>query len=312
MNTEIRASRVDLNLFRVFDVVFRAGSLTLAATQLHLSQPAVSNALARLRAQFDDPLFVRDGRRMAPTGRAREIAPGVRAALQTLTATLRPGTARHDPSTDERRYTIAMGTATELIWLPRIHERIRPHAPRVRLLTTRLERRKLAKELASGKADLAIDIAAPLSKDIARRPLAEETLCVALRRDHPRGRKRLTLKEWLALDHIVASARSSGPVAEDAALQAEGLERRVALRCQSLDAACRIAADSDLAVTLPRQYAQRIAAGLGLQIHEPPLPLAPWQMMLYWHVSTEDDPGLRWLREQCFAVAGEKVARGSS
>src|SRR5262249_18296940 len=149
-----------------------------------------------------------------------------------------------------------------------------------------------------------IDIAMPLSKDIARRPLADEQLCVALRRDHPRGRKRLTLDDWLALDHIVVSARSTGPVVEDLALQAKGLERRVALRVQSVDAACLIVAGSDLTVTLPRRYARRIATGMGLRIHEPPLPLPPWQLMLYWHVSTEDDPGLRWLRAQFLAVTG--------
>jgi DNA-binding transcriptional LysR family regulator len=199
-----------------------------------------------------------------------------------------------------------MGASTEVIWLPPIHKRVRSLAPRVRLVTTRLDRTKLAKELASGKLDVAIDIAMPVSKDIVRRSLAEEQLCIALRRGHPRGRKPLGLNDWLALDHVVASARSTGPVAEDLALQAEGLERRIALRCQSVDAASRIAADSDLAVTLPQQYARRIAKTMGLQIHEPPLPLPPWQLMLYWHVSTEDDPGLRWLREQCLAVTPDR------
>jgi DNA-binding transcriptional LysR family regulator len=300
---------MDLNLFRVFDTVFRTGSLTLAGAQLHLSQPAVSNALARLRIHFDDPLFVREGRRMVPTGRARAIAPHVRSALHSLAGTLRQEPSRHDPASDERRYTIAMGASTEVIWLPPIHERIRSLAPRVRVMIARLERKTLAKALATGKLDLAIDIAMPLAKDIARRPLREEKLCIALRRDHPRGRRTLSLNDWLALDHVVASARSTGPVAEDLALQAEGLERRIALRCQSLDTACRIVANSDLAVTLPRQYAQRIATAMGLRMHEPPLPLAPWHLMLYWHQSTEDDPGLRWLREQCVAVAGGKVSR---
>src|SRR3546814_7165961 len=105
--------RVDLNLFRVFDALFRSGSLTQAAAQLHLTQPAISNAIARLRVQFDDPLFVRDGRRVAATPRARAAAPEISAALQVLQQTLALPQV-FDAASTSRRFVLGMRDVLEI------------------------------------------------------------------------------------------------------------------------------------------------------------------------------------------------------
>lgn len=297
MNDVNPPSRIDLNLFRVFLAVYRGGGLTQAAAQLHLTQPAISNALSRLRQQFDDPLFIRDGRRMVPSLRAREIAPQVEQALQTLqTVTRTEG--RFDAATAQRRYQIGMRDLLEFILLPELLQDLQQQAPHISLQSRPIERRRLERMLASGGLDLAIDVPIPTSEDIHRELLLRDTLCTVVRRGHRLARQRLTPERWLSIQHVVVSARPSGPVLEDHLLQQHDLRRDILLRCQHYSAACRVVAQTDCMLLLPRRYADRFAAAFGLIIKPPPLPMQPLELLMYWHRNADSDSSLHWLRKR--------------
>jgi DNA-binding transcriptional LysR family regulator len=289
--------RIDLNLFRVFEAIHRSGSLTQAAEALHLTQPAVSNALRRLRMKFDDPLFVREGRRVLPTPRAKAIAPEVSSALQVLQQTLKkPRT--FPAGTSTRRFLLGMRDVLESVLLPQLMGHVLGEAPHVQVQSTGIERNRMERDLLSGTIDFAIDVSFPVSESIAHEKLFEEVPCVVVRRDHPLVRGRLNLKQWLSAKHVVVSTRRVGPVIEDHALQREGLQRDVAVRCQHYQAACQLVATSDLMLVLPRYFGEWFARTLPLQVMAMPLDVPKLQVMLYWSKMVEQDPGHAWLLQR--------------
>ena len=287
---------MDLNLFRVFDAIYRAGSLTEAARDLHLSQPAVSNALARLRQHFDDPLFVRRGRQIAPTPLADSIADDVQAALSTLQDSIYRGQ-DFDPGHSQRRFVLGLGDTMEFLLLPPLAGHLSAVAPGIRLQSRRLRRDQLSRHLALGELSLAVDVPQPVDDSIEQLPLRSEPLCVLMRADHPLATA-LTLEAYLAGVHVGVSGRGEGILFEDRQLLQRGLKRDVRIRGQSYHAASHVVAVSHLLLTLPHQLGERYAKLLGLALQPLPLELPTLDMHLYWHRSANADAGHRWLREQ--------------
>ncbi len=171
-------SRVDLNLFVVFDAIYTEGGITAAARTLNLTQPAVSHALGRLRELFDDPLFERRGQGMVPTPLARTLIAEVRTSLQGFERTLREGT-RFDPATSERRFTISMRDALEATLLPPLMAAIAKEAPRIDVTTVRGDRRQLEAELLAGTIDAVADILLPASAAIRHAPEGKAAVVIA-------------------------------------------------------------------------------------------------------------------------------------
>ncbi|MDB5987157.1 MAG: LysR family transcriptional regulator [Nevskia sp.] len=299
--------RRDLNLFRIFHAVHGSGSLTQAAAQLHLTQPAVSNALSRLRLQFDDPLFVRDGRRMVPTPRANLIAPQVAAALDALDQVL-SGEQRFVPARADRRCTIGLRELLEFSLLPDLYGELQRDAPGIKLHSSRIDRRRLERMLASGVFDLAIDVRLPVGEDIRHRLLFREELCLAVRAGHPFTRRKPSVDDWLAARHVVVASKPGGPVLEDLALERRDLRRQIAVRCQHYYAACRMVGASDLVLMLPRHYASQLSQSLALQLLPPPMHTPALEILLYWHRNTERDAGIVWIRERIVALTQARYA----
>ncbi|WP_043769464.1 LysR family transcriptional regulator [Algiphilus aromaticivorans] len=299
--------RFDLNLFRVFDAIYATGSLTRAGELLHLTQPAVSHALGRLRSRFGDPLFRREGRGMVATPRAHALAPGVRQALALLDAGLRAG---HDfePSSAVRRFAVGLREVIEMTMLPGLLTVLRAEAPGVTLASVQFARESVARDLARGQLDLVMDIALPLGPEIHRESLFDDPLCIVMRRDHPLAVAPLAQEDWLAGAHVVVSGRPSGLSLEDAALQRAGLHRQVQLRCQSYASGCAAVATSDLLLALPGRVAREQARRFPLHIAPAPMRLPSFRVQLYWHHSAEDDAGSRWLRDRLRAVADRESA----
>lgn len=297
-------SRVDLNLFIVFEAIYAEGSVTRASLKLNLTQPAISHALGRLRVMFDDPLFVRQGHMMVSTPLSRSIIEPVRQSLRGFEVTLNKLN-RFDPATTEKEFTLALRDVLESTVLPPLMVALEQGAPQARVAAVQVDRRELESELQAGTLDCAIDILLPLSPDIRHtRILADRTLVVA-RREHPRLQGGITLEAYLAEEHILASSRRKGPGIEDFELSRLGMQRKVRLRCQHYFAACRVVSQTDLILTMPERYARVANQQFDNQLLTLPLDMPAWDVYLYWHANVEDDPANRWLRERLTAaIAG--------
>jgi DNA-binding transcriptional LysR family regulator len=290
-------SRIDFNLFVVFDAIYSSGGVSEAARQLNLSQPAISHALARLRDALEDPLFVRQGRGLAPTPRARAMIGPVREALRSLQRTFEGG-ADFVPDAAKRRFTIGVRDLVESSLLPVLMSRILPKAPHVDIAAVKVSRRGLEQELAAGSVDAAIDILLPMSSDVRRLRVSQQSLNVIARRGHPRVKGKLSLKTYLSAEHVVVSARRRGQSLEDFELGRRGFERRVRLRCQHYFAAARVVNQTDLICTTSEQVARAVGKIFRTQILSFPLALPAFDLFLYWHDNVDKDPANVWLRRQ--------------
>lgn len=293
----VNLSRIDLNLFVVFDTVFTEGGITTASRKLNLSQPAVSHALARLRGLLGDPLFERHGRVMVPTPLARSIVGQVRSALGKLEGTLHE-TVRFEPATSDRQFTLAFRDVLELILVPPLMAALRRDAPGIEIAAARIDRRRLESDLFTGVVDIGIDVLLPVSADIGQQRVLAEDMVVVARQDHPALKKTLDLKTYLAQEHIQISSRRRGPGLEDIALAQLGAARRIRLRCQHYGTACRTVSMTDLLATMPARYATVVNLPYGNQIVPLPLKDTRLELYLYWHRNTDADPAGLWLREQ--------------
>ena len=295
---KVNLSRVDLNLFVVFDAIYREGNLTRAADTLHLSQPAVSHALGRLRERFADPLFERSGKGVSPTPLAKAIIGRVRVALQDLESTLTEGLA-FDPAQASRVFTLAARDVTEATALPLLMARLRQQAPGIQLRSVRIARRDMESALSAGQIDFAADVLLPVSADIEHQSIGEEGLVVVMRADHPLAAAEWSLAAYLQAQHVLVSSRAEGPGVEDFALSRLGKTRQLALRCQHYYAAMQVVRGTDLLLTLPGSFARDMARQQpGYQVRPLPLTLAPLEMHLYWHKKASRDPAVMWLKEQ--------------
>ncbi|HEX7054932.1 MAG TPA: LysR family transcriptional regulator [Burkholderiales bacterium] len=284
---------LDLNLLRVFDAVLRTRSVTGAAGQLRLSQPAVSNALARLRAAFGDPLFLRAAQRMEPTPFARELAEPVRQALALLDAALAHGPG-FDPASSARLFRFYMSDLGQVEFLPPLVERLRARAPSLRLEAVAIEPGAVADALAAGSLDVAMGFLPGLGPPTRRRALFRDPYVCLVRADHPL--RTLTRRAFVESPHAVVSYRGGHRIVEEA-LERAGA-KRIVLRVPHFTVVPMVLERSDLILTLPARVA-RVFESRG-RFRSLPLPLAipPAEVALHWHERFDADPGNRWLREQ--------------
>ncbi|MCA3930489.1 LysR family transcriptional regulator, partial [Burkholderia sp.] len=232
--------RLDLNLFRVLDAVYVHGGIGAAARALHLTQPAVTHALNRLRAHFDDPLFVRQGNRVVPTERTRSIIADVQLHLKGLQGAVRDPSA-FDPATLDLSIAVGIRDVLESIALPRIVAAFADEAPGLRLVSRRVAVSEIERELASGNIDLVVDRRVQTGPRIATEHLLDDSLVVALRRDHPLAGDPLRRGDYFAAQHIAVSSLGE-PQSLDVLLGSDGRFRDIRLTCQHYFAACQIAA----------------------------------------------------------------------
>lgn len=286
--------KLDLNLLRVMQAIDQEGSVTRGAQRLGLSQPAVSNALGRLRTMLEDPLFVRSRSGVKATPRARRVVSALDAAMGLIRQGLREGVA-FDPETARQSFALLVSDLGELVFLPQLMQRVQQDAPGVSVNVAQLARVGYAEALEAGLADLAVGyLVAPRSSLRSRRLFSEVFVCM-VRSDHPAAGVPLTLEGYLALSHVAVARRGGQEGKITAALNALGVERRVALTIPHFAAAPGVVAASDLVVTVPRKmvdlYANIGVIGLPVPFAVPGLELA-----LYWHERSQDDPANRWLR----------------
>lgn len=298
------APRVDLNLYRVFDAIYTEGSLTRAGEVLHLTQPAVSNALARLRRAYDDPLFVRTASGMVPTPAAESIVAGIRNALQLLDESLNARLA-FDPQGARRRFRLCAGDQTAAMLVPRLLYQIARVAPAVELEILPLRRESVVHELASGQLDFAFDAVALSDPQVLSMKVLEEEMVCAVREGHRAAGQALSLEDYLELSHVHASSRRQGPGLIDLALKRLGKQRRVVLRLPYHLGLPHVVAGTDLAASLPRS----LAVAHALQALPLPFAMPPVEIYAFWHKSASYDGGSLWFRELLSGLGAPAAGR---
>ncbi|MGM0769194.1 MAG: LysR family transcriptional regulator [Pseudomonadota bacterium] len=294
-------NRLDLNLLHVFDTIYREGSLTRAARALHLTQPAVSHSLSRLREHFDDPLFTRQGNQMIPTPLARRFLESMRPGLTQIQSAVNQFHA-FDPASQRKTYSLALRDILESTFLPQLMHRLADY-PELEIISQRIPRRDMETQLAAGKLDFAVDVLLPVSNQTAHELLRRDRLVVLARLDHPLAQEALTMEQYISARHVLVSSRTEGPGIEDFELSRLGVQRHIRLRCQHYYAACRVVESTDLLLTMPETYARIIAERADIRILTPPAELPDIDVHLYWHKAYEREPALIWFREQLNQIA---------
>ncbi|HVY28592.1 MAG TPA: LysR family transcriptional regulator [Polyangiaceae bacterium] len=298
-------SGVNLNLLVAFDALFDELSVTGAARRAGVTQPAMSNSLAQLRALFDDQLFLRHRTGLTATPRAKELAEPIRKGLRLLQGAL---TGRSfEPAQSERRFVVAVSDYVELVLLPRLLRRLAKQAPGVRLQLVPWGQHEAPAGLARGELDLMLGFydAHKLPPHHHQQELfGDEYVCV-VRRAHPRVKGKLSLSLYLQLSHVLVSSRADSPGSVDRALAALGKKRTVGARVSHFLTVPVLVAQTDYVAALDRRVAEVFAAPLGLKLLAPPLKLPKGTIGQVWHEQQHTDPAQRWLREQIAAVSAE-------
>jgi len=303
----------DLNLLKVFDAVMAERSLTRAAHQLSLTQPAVSNALRRLREALGDDLLMRKGRGLEPTVRALELWPAVQEALQKLQTSLAPSV--FDPATATTSFVLTMADATAAELMPGLVDVITREAPGVTLRVVPLTTRDPRRLLDEGQADLAIGHFPAVLADLTARAQSGEAVsflhhrlfagdyvCV-MRKNHPLAQGPLTLAQYCAARHMLVSfsGRAFGFIDEALALLRR--KRPVVLTVNQFFTAGKVVAHSDLLTVLPRHFVNVTGFVDQLEQRELPFQVPPIQVDALWHQRQNGSSAHAWLRAQVVALA---------
>jgi len=303
MAIDIRA--LDLNLLKALDALLDERSVTRAARRLSLTQPAVSGMLMRLRESFDDPLFVRTQRGIAPTLRAQELAGPLKELLSGIETMLLPRA--FDPATARMTLNIASTDyALQAVVLPLLAQ-LRRIAPGVRVAVVPAQHLPVLERLERGDIDLALITPEYTPPELYARHLFDERYVCVLREGHPdaQGAKgeQLPLDRFCALDHaLVSYDGGSFSGVTDEALARIGRTRQVVLSVTSFLVLPEILRTSDLIAVVPERVAR--AAPPGLVIMEPPLPIPGFVKTVAWHERTHRSPGHRWARSLLFETCG--------
>ena len=291
---------LDLNLLKALDALLDERSVTRAAERLSLTQPAVSGMLTRLRESFDDPLFVRTQRGIAPTLRAQALAGPLKELLCNAEALLRPQ--GFDPATAHMTLRIAATDyALQAVVLPFLAV-LRKRAPGVCVAVVPAQHLPLHERLERGDIDLALITPENTAPDLHARRLFEERYVCVMRADHPDARRRcLSLARFCELDHaLVSYGGGSFRGVTDEALERLGRQRRVALSVTSFLVLPEILRSSDLIAVVPQRL---VRPDSGLVVLEPPLEIPGFTKTAAWHERTHRSPGHQWARELLFELA---------
>ena len=300
-------AKLDLNLLRVFDAVARERHVTRAAQRLNLSQPAVSNALGRLRTALADELFLRRPGGVEPTALALSLAPPIAEMLDRLRETL-AAQAPWVPASAERVFTLGLSEYAEAVLAPPLVQHLAREAPGVLLAFRHADRTNWEALLAGGEAQLALGVLPEPPALYTRVRLLPEAFCTLMRPGHPLAQAPLTLEGFLSVPHVLHSPNGSRGGALDQALEEMGHSRRLGVVVAHLSAVPAILAGTDMIITLSARLAQQMAAAHGLALRCPPVEVRHTRLSLLFHRRFEADAGHAWLRRLILALARDVPA----
>ncbi|KAA0009750.1 LysR family transcriptional regulator [Billgrantia pellis] len=300
----LKLSEIDVNLLVVFDLLYQERNTQRAALHLGITQPAVSHALKRLRTLLGDELFERTSRGLMPTPLATRLHPSIAQALAQLQETLnRPDD--FNPAVSKRTFNVAMTDIGEIVFLPRLLERLAREAPGIALSTVRSQNEDLKREMEEGRIDLAIGLIPQLGAGFFQQRLFVQRYVCLMRADHPLAEGRFDLEAFSAAQHAVVVARGTGHGIVEEQLARSGISRPVRLQLPHFAAVPYIVSSTDLVVTVTDKLAEVTQERFQLAMREHPVPFPEIPINLFWHRRFHQDAGSRWLRGLLFEMFSE-------
>jgi DNA-binding transcriptional LysR family regulator len=296
-------STIDIRLLLVFEALMRERSVSRAAQDVGMSQPAVSRALNTLRQMLKDELFIRSPSGMMPTAQARDLAVPIREALARLQAIFEP--ANFIPEASKRTFRLAVSDHCSNLILPALGERVRREAPGIKLRVRPRRHITVISELDMGEIDFALGIAVDLPARIKQLILFSEPYICVMRRTHPLAARRLRYEDFIAAEHLAVTHMGEATQALDVLLRKESVKRRVAVTINQALLAPEVLLRSDLILTTHYHMVRRLPAFADL--HTTPLPIAiePLPVQLAWHGGLAKHPAHEWLRQTIINICAD-------
>lgn len=287
---------IDLNLLVVLDALLTEKHVTRTGERLHLSQPAISHSLNKLRVLLDDPLLIRQGNEVVLSTLAQNLQAPLKVILGQI-ETLLGQSVDFVPGESQRTFRVAMSDYGAAIILPRLVEQLRALAPGISLMVIQDTRLGMLEQLEHGKIDLALGVFATQPEFLCTEVLFEETFTCLLNRNFLPESGVLDLDTYLQRPHLLVSMEGNTQGEVDNVLRAQGLQRHVAVNVPHWSAAPRMIGDTDLILTVATRTLDDLELGASLVTLPLPLNVAPFNYVQVWHQRFNDDPGHRWLRE---------------
>lgn len=296
--------RYDLNLMPVFLALMDERNVTRAAERLGITQPALSNALNRLRDTLRDPLFIRERYGMRPTQLAEEMAPVVRTALAQFDELIL-GQQQFDPAEASRLFTLAPNSYAEFVLMPEVVARLRQRADGIKLRLIPFGSDLAETGAVSGSTEMVIGRITDPPDNIVVQHLMDDGLACVVRAGHPDIGDSISKEQYERLKHVNVLPPGRLRAGLFQALEQRGLRREVAVSVTHFLAVPEMIAAADYCTTLPRQICRRLARDPRLKILPAPADLGTFPVEIAWHVRYRHDPAHRWLRSLISEVAKE-------
>lgn len=299
--------RYDLNLLPIFIALMEERSVTRAAVRLGITQPALSNALNRLRDMLQDPLFIRERYGIKPTQLAEEIAPVIAETLARLDNVIL-GQQHFDPATATRQFNLAPNPYVEIVLMPIIIARLCQLAPGIKVSLTPFGNDLVDTGVISGTTDMVIGRIVDPPDNLVIQHLMDDSLACVVRADHPDVDNSLSRAQYEQMRHVNVRPPGRLRVGLFQALEREGLRRELAVSVTNFLAVPEIIAITDYCATLPRLICNQIAKDPRFKVLSSPVDLGTFPMDMAWHVRYRQDPAHRWLRQLLVETAAELSA----
>jgi DNA-binding transcriptional LysR family regulator len=288
---------IDLNLLVIFNQLLIDRRVSTTADKLGLSQPAVSNALKRLRTLLKDELFVRTARGMEPTPYALHLIEPIGYALSTLQNALNQRDS-FDPATSERTFTLGVTDIGEIYFMPTLMAMLSNEAPNIKISTLRHNTGHLSDDMAAGNVDIAIGLLPSLTTGFFQRRLFKQRYVCLFRQGHPTARNPISLAQYKSLPHVGVTSTNTGHSEVDEWMTRKGISRDIHLHVPHFVAVGHILQSSDLIATVPERFAQKCSGPFQLETSPLPFKLPEIAINLFWHAKYNREPANMWLRQR--------------
>jgi DNA-binding transcriptional LysR family regulator len=298
---------IDLNQLVLFQQLMVERKVSKVADNLGLTQPAVSNSLAKLRRLLGDELFLRTPSGMVPTPFAEQLAEPVGYALGMIHSGLNQQI-RFDPAKAKGSVTLGMTDIGEIVFLPALVERLSREAPGLNLNTVRNTAVNLREDMESGKVDLAIGLLPQLKAGFFQRRLFYQKYVCLMRKGHALDKKKLSVAEFRSAEHLVVMSAGTGHGKVDELMRQAGIVRPIRLTVPHFVSVGHILQSTDLIATVPERLAQKLAKPFGLSPVQHPVKLPDVAINAFWHAKAHRSPASQWLRGVVFDLFAEDEA----